>query len=257
MPTFELAPRLRATQEEFFIMKTRLEARPGSGAGITPLQRGRLGIALPATMEPRQLAAMARLAEELGYHSIWLEHERDERADALSTIAYLAGRTSRIALASRLDLPAGCAHWHLIERLDAVNSLTGGRLVVGMEHPVNLSDGSFASSAPAQVAGLVRVPTERTDLAGATILAACDITYQPVDGERPAFVGTFEQVAVDVDRYRRLGAYEVILDLRHSASVASPADYAWHLERLREAVEPGLAVQRSLAGTADAFDYIT
>lgn len=237
-------------------MRTRLEARPGAGTGVTPLQRSRLGIALPATMEPRQLAAMARQAEELGYDSVWLEYERGERADALSTIAYLGGRTNRIALASRLDLPAGCAHWHLLERLEAVASLTSGRLVIGMEHPVDLRDGSFARYAPAQVAGVVRDPATRNDLVGATILAACDITYQPVEGERPSFVGTFEQVAEDIDRYRRLGAYEVTVDLRGSASIASARDYGWHLERLREAVEPGFAVQRPLAPD-DLFDSIT
>lgn len=237
-------------------MRTRLEARPGAGAGVTPLQRSRLGIALPATMEPRQLAAMARRAEELGYDAIWLEYERGERADALSTIAYLGGRTNRIALASRLDLPAGCAHWHLLERLEAVAALTGGRLVIGVQHPVDLGDGSFARYAPAQVAGVVRDPAGRSDLVGATILAACDITDQPVDGERPSFLGTFEQVAEDIGLYRRLGAYEVTVDLRASASIASVADYAWHLERLREAVEPGFGVQRPLAPD-DSFDFIT
>ena len=237
-------------------MRTRLEARPGSGAGVTSLQRSRLGLVLPATMDPRELVARARQAESLGYDSIWIAWERGESADALSTIAYIAGLTGRIALGSRLDLPAGCAHWHLLERLEAVSALTGGRLVIGMEHPVDLGDGSFAAYAPAQVAGVVRDPAARGDLVGATIVAACEITYQPVEGARPAFTGTFEQVAGDINRYQRLGAYEVTADLRGSASITSPGDYAWHIERLREAVEPGFAVQRSFAAD-DAFDAIT
>lgn len=237
-------------------MRTRLEARPGGGGGVVPLKRSRLGIALPVAMHARQLAAMARRAEELGYDSVWIEHTGDESADVLSTIAYLAGQTTRIALGTRLNVPAGCAHWHLLERLDAVNALTDGRLVIGMEHPVDLGDGSFAMNAPAQVAGVVRDPATRKDVVGATIVAACDITYQPVEGERPSFLGTFAQVAEDIERYRRLGAYEVTLDLRGSASIASAEDYAWHIERLREAVEPGFAVQRYFAAE-DAFDSIT
>ncbi len=238
-------------------MRTRLEARPGAGAGIIPLQRSRLGIALPASMHPRALSALARKAEDMGYDSLWLEYEPGERTDALSTLAYLAGRTTGIALATRLDLPAGCAHWHLLERLTSVAKIADGRLVVGVEHPVDLGDGSFAQLAPTQVAGVVRDPESVSDVVGATIVAACNVTYQPVEGTRPAFLGTFEQLADDVARYRRMGAYEVTLDLRHSASISSVDDFGWHIERLREAVEPGLAFQRELAQADDSFDSIT
>lgn len=234
-------------------MRTRLEARPGAGAGIIPLQRSRLGIALPASMHPRALSALARKAEDMGYDSLWLEYEPGERTDALSTLAYLAGRTTGIALATRLDLPAGCAHWHLLERLTSVAKIADGRLVVGVEHPVDLGDGSFAQLAPTQVAGVVRDPESVSDVVGATIVAACNVTYQPVEGTRPAFLGTFEQLADDVARYRRMGAYEVTLDLRHSASISSVDDFGWHIERLREAVEPGLAFQRELAQADDSF----
>lgn len=238
-------------------MRTRLEARPGAGAGIIPLQQSRLGIALPASMHPRALSALARKAEDMGYDSLWLEYEPGERTDALSTLAYLAGRTTGIALATRLDLPAGCAHWHLLERLTSVAKIADGRLVVGVEHPVDLGDGSFAQLAPTQVAGVVRDPESVSDVVGATIVAACNVTYQPVEGTRPAFLGTFEQLADDVARYRRMGAYEVTLDLRHSASISSVDDFGWHIERLREAVEPGLAFQRELAQADDSFDSIT
>ncbi len=238
-------------------MRTRLEARPGAGTGIIPLQRSRLGIALPASMHPRALSALARKAEDMGYDSIWLEAEPGERTDALSTLAYLAGRTTRIALATRLDLPAGCAHWHLLERLASVARIADGRLIIGVEHPVDLGDGSFAQMAPAQVAGVVRDPGPEGDVVGATILAACNVTYQPVEGARPPFVGTFEQIAEDVERYHRKGAYEVTVDLRHSASISSADDYGWHIQRLREAVEPGAAFQRALAQADDSFDYLT
>lgn len=238
-------------------MRTGYQARPGAGAGVIPLQRSRLGLALPASMHPRVLAALARKAEESGYDSLWIEQEPGDRTDTLSTLAYLAGRTNRIALATRLDLPAGCAHWHLLERLTSVARLADGRLVLGVDHPVDLGDGSFAQLAPAQVTGVVRDPGSASGVVGATILAACEVTYQPVEGARPAFAGTFEQIADDVERYRRMGAYEVALDLRHSASIGSADDYVWHIERLREAVEPGMATRRVPGRAADLFDSIT
>jgi hypothetical protein len=49
VPTFECGAAVAGHQEEHFTMRIRLEARPGSGAGIIPLQRSRPGISLPAT----------------------------------------------------------------------------------------------------------------------------------------------------------------------------------------------------------------
>jgi alkanesulfonate monooxygenase SsuD/methylene tetrahydromethanopterin reductase-like flavin-dependent oxidoreductase (luciferase family) len=244
-------------EEENFTMRTQYEARPGAGAGVIPLQRSRLGLVLPASMHPRVLAALARRADEGGYDSLWIEHEPGDRTDTLSTLAYLAGRTNRIALGARLDLPAGCAHWHLLERLTSVARLADGRFILGVDHPVDLGDGSFAQLAPAQVAGVVRAPGSASGVVGATVVAACDVTYQPVEGARPAFAGAFDQLAEDVERYRRMGAYEVVLDLRQSASIGSADDYVWHIERLREAVEPGLAPRRAPGRAEDLFDSIT
>jgi alkanesulfonate monooxygenase SsuD/methylene tetrahydromethanopterin reductase-like flavin-dependent oxidoreductase (luciferase family) len=65
------------------------------------------------------------------------------------------------------------------------------------------------------------------------------VTDQPIDGERPPYHGTFEQVAADIADTRRAGAHEVILGLRGDPCLDQTLDlYA----RLAESVDaPALA----------------
>jgi probable F420-dependent oxidoreductase len=46
------------------------------------------------------------------------------------------------------------------------------------------------------------------------VRADITITQQPIDGERPSYAGTVEQVAADIADTRRAGAHEVILGVR-------------------------------------------
>jgi alkanesulfonate monooxygenase SsuD/methylene tetrahydromethanopterin reductase-like flavin-dependent oxidoreductase (luciferase family) len=72
------------------------------------------------------------------------------------------------------------------------------------------------------------------------VRANVDITDQPIDGaERPAYHGTFEQVAADIADTRRAGAHELILGLRGDPCLDQALDlYA----RLAESIDaPALA----------------
>ena len=49
------------------------------------------------------------------------------------------------------------------------------------------------------------------------VRANASITSQPIDGDRPAYHGSIDQVADDLDATRRVGAHEIFVDLQGSA----------------------------------------
>ena len=49
------------------------------------------------------------------------------------------------------------------------------------------------------------------------VRANASITSRSLDGDRPAYHGSIEQVADDLDATRRVGAHEIIVDLQGSA----------------------------------------
>jgi alkanesulfonate monooxygenase SsuD/methylene tetrahydromethanopterin reductase-like flavin-dependent oxidoreductase (luciferase family) len=80
--------------------------------------------------------ALAHLAEELGFDSIWgVEHHFTEYTmcpDVLQFLAYMAGRTSRLLLGTMVVvLP-----WHdpmrVAEQIAMLDNLSGGRVILGL-----------------------------------------------------------------------------------------------------------------------------
>ncbi len=50
------------------------------------------------------------------------------------------------------------------------------------------------------------------------VRANASITERPLDGDRPAYHGSIDQIADDLDATRRVGAHEIVVDLQGSAA---------------------------------------
>lgn len=89
----------------------------------------------PVTARLVELDRQAQMAEDLGFHSIFLGHHyvaSSQFFQPIATAAYLAGRTQRITLGFGVLL---APLWHpvvLAEELATLDVLSGGRLVVGV-----------------------------------------------------------------------------------------------------------------------------
>ncbi len=129
--------------------------------------------------------------------------------------------------------------------------MAAGRLSIAVAYPAGHYDDSLAYQVPA---ALVEVSPENrpVPVPGTAVVARCQVTYQPIEGRRAPFSGTFEQIAGDIARYRARGVGELIFDLSRSASVSRLEDYLFHLRRLREAAQPGYIAPPE----DDPFDYI-
>ena len=81
-------------------------------------------------------ARMALLAEELGFDSVWVveHHFRDYAAcpDNLQYLAYLAGRTKRIALATGAVIVPWNDPLRVAEKVSVLDHLSGGRAYLGL-----------------------------------------------------------------------------------------------------------------------------
>lgn len=102
----------------------------------------RLGVFLSAHHPPggdtsarlRELADQARLAEELGFDSIFLGHHylaSSAFLQPLSVAAYLAARTERVRIGFGVLLAPLLPAVALAEELTTLDQLCGGRLIVG------------------------------------------------------------------------------------------------------------------------------
>ena len=116
-------------------------AMHGSDATNRPLK---IGILLPEVERPAswaELAAMARLAEEMGFDSVWAADHllyRDAQYDDLapwecwSVLAALAAITHRVQLGPFV----ACANFHkpgiLAKKAEAVDEISGGRLILAL-----------------------------------------------------------------------------------------------------------------------------
>lgn len=241
-------------------MRLEQNSRPGVGPAAkrqsaqSTTNEMRLGIALPRFGDiagPAAMATIAARAEALGYDSAWiLPHDAEGIPDAYTLFSYLAGRTQRISLGTWLT-ETSCGAPELLRRIGSTNTLAAGRITIAVTHPAGYHDGSLAYQIPAR---LVEVAPESSSMPvpGAAAVARCQVTYQPLEGKRHPFSGTFGQIAEDIARYRAYGVSELIVDLSYSASVSRVEDYLFHLQRLREAVYPGAAAQTF----DDPFDYI-
>ncbi len=101
----------------------------------------RVGIQLPEVeyeASRDQVAAMARAAEEVGFHSLWVGDHllyRDPVRgpwDAWTTLAWLAGITDRIDLGPLVACTAFHPPGVLARMAAATHELSGGRLVLGL-----------------------------------------------------------------------------------------------------------------------------
>lgn len=115
------------------------------GPQDTPPTIGLFAVNMEPTLRPRDLAAVAVLAEELGYDSIWVgEHPvlpdppgrspfdpRMPLLDPLVTLSYLAGVTSTIELATGILILPLHEPVTLAKRLASLDVLSAGRLMVG------------------------------------------------------------------------------------------------------------------------------
>jgi alkanesulfonate monooxygenase SsuD/methylene tetrahydromethanopterin reductase-like flavin-dependent oxidoreductase (luciferase family) len=79
---------------------------------------------------------MALLAEELGFHSVWVveHHFRDYAAcpDNFQYLTYLAAKTSRIRLATGAVILPWNDPLRVAEKLSVLDQLSGGRAIFGM-----------------------------------------------------------------------------------------------------------------------------
>jgi alkanesulfonate monooxygenase SsuD/methylene tetrahydromethanopterin reductase-like flavin-dependent oxidoreductase (luciferase family) len=103
----------------------------------------RLGILIPTRGVVMQSArrppvaecwAMAREADRAGYDAVWVGDSvvAKPRLEAISTLAYLAGITSRVRLGTAVLLPALRQPVVLAQLLANVDQISQGRLVVGV-----------------------------------------------------------------------------------------------------------------------------
>jgi len=151
-----------------------------------------IGIQLPEVeREVRwpEYAAMARAAEEVGFHSIWIGDHllyrgdgRPERGpwDAWTLLAGLAGVTERVTLGPLVACTAFQRPGILARTAAAVDELSGGRLVLGI--------GAGWNEPEFRAFG---IPFDRRV---ARFEEAFEIVRRLLAGERVTFAGTYEAV---------------------------------------------------------------
>jgi probable F420-dependent oxidoreductase len=92
----------------------------------------------------------------------------------------------------------------------------------GLDRVARRADGWNPSGLPveqlaplwAQVRDLAAGHGREPDALELVVRADITVSEQPIDGERPSYAGTVEQVAADIADTRRAGAHEVILGVR-------------------------------------------
>jgi probable F420-dependent oxidoreductase len=152
----------------------------------------RVGIQLPE-VERRvgwpEYEDMARVAEEVGFDSIWIgdhllyrEDGREERApwDAWSLLAALAAVTNRVTLGPLVACTAFAPPWSLARRAAAVQEISEGRLVLGLGAGWN--EAEFRSFG---------VPFDHR---ASRFCESFEIIRRLLSGERVTFEGAFERV---------------------------------------------------------------
>ena len=102
--------------------------------------QAKIGISLPqafpdGTVQPAVISRFAQRAEDLGYHSLWVQDRfmgRSTWLDPLGLLSFVAGVTYEIRLGvATMPLP-----WHnparLAKSLASLDQLSGGRLIAGL-----------------------------------------------------------------------------------------------------------------------------
>src|SRR5438132_10917603 len=105
---------------------------------------------------------MARLADEAGYDAVWVGDSvvAKPRLEPLTTLAYLAGITTRVRLGTAVLLPALRHPVVLAQQIANVDQISRGRLVLG------LGGGSIPPSAPAGACRRLRRPPSHAPATG-------------------------------------------------------------------------------------------
>jgi alkanesulfonate monooxygenase SsuD/methylene tetrahydromethanopterin reductase-like flavin-dependent oxidoreductase (luciferase family) len=102
----------------------------------------RLHVVLPdksASTGPARITALARQAEQLGYDGLWLGDDRpppdadcDKACEPLTTLAYLAGVTTRIRLGTSALLLALRDPFAVAKQVATLDRFSAGRFTVGV-----------------------------------------------------------------------------------------------------------------------------
>lgn len=102
---------------------------------------GLYGLHRGSSSEVAALVRRARMAEEAGFESLWLgdhvavprgDPDDDDRLEALSALAFLAGVTTRVRLAVGVLVMPQRQPVLLAKQLSSIDRLSGGRLTVGV-----------------------------------------------------------------------------------------------------------------------------
>jgi alkanesulfonate monooxygenase SsuD/methylene tetrahydromethanopterin reductase-like flavin-dependent oxidoreductase (luciferase family) len=153
----------------------------------------RVGVQLPEVervVSWNEYAAMARAAEEVGFHSLWLgDHHlyrgdgREERGplDAWTVLAALAAVTTRIQLGPLVACTAFSSPGLLARRAAAVQEVSDGRFVLGLGAGWN--EAEFAAFG---------LPFDRR---ASRFIESFEIIRRLLAGERVTYEGQFERVS--------------------------------------------------------------
>ena len=104
-------------------------------------RRLKFGVLLPTReavlsgrSDPSLLYQIAERAEALGFHSIWVGDSltAKSRIDALTTLAAVGARTSRVRLGTAIFLAALRHPVLLAYQLASLDCISGGRLALGI-----------------------------------------------------------------------------------------------------------------------------
>ncbi len=207
------------------------------------------------------LAATAAVTSRLRLGASILVTPRSDPAllaRSLATVDILSEGRLSIVLAAAPGTREDCVE----EVLDAIDArgeprprpavLLDGRTPTALDRVVRRADGWAPAGLSVDALGPLWLTVR--DLAAGRgrspesvellVRAGIVLTDQPVDGRRASYQGDADQVADDVDATRRIGAHEVVLDLRGDLTLDELLDgYARIAEasELREA-QPGIPV---------------
>ena len=149
----------------------------------------RVGFGLPGQPSPREMMRLARLAEDLGFESIWLTETRFTR-DAITTAAAVAAATSRVRIGTAVTNPFTRGAVLTAVTFATLDELAEGRLVFG-----------FGPGSP----HILRRQGFSFDRPLTRMCEHIDVVRKLLTGERVSYQGqtvTVDNVALDFQPYR-------------------------------------------------------
>ncbi len=237
-----------------------------------------LGLGLPQVGEfahPERLRAVAAVAEEAGYASLWVF---DRLLDPVATLATVAAVTDRVRIGTNALLPPTYWPASVARSAESLEVMSGGRFTLGLTLDWSADDQAASGLDHSRLGGVVDEVVERIArlrqgrsripiVLAASTSAGMDRVARNGDGwtpigipfdrigplwmqirrraegygrdpesmrlvlralvevnsetgtiDRPAFVGSLDDIREDLERARQVGADEVVLDLQASAA---------------------------------------